>query len=212
MKKIISIAEAGKLVVDGSSIMVGGFINCGIPKKIMDEIAKIGTKDLTLITIDTSFADKDRGLLVSNKQLKKVIVTHIGLNPETGRLMQNGELEVELIPMGTLVERIRCAGSGLGGVLTPTGVGTVIEEGKDVIEVDGKKFLLEKPLGADFALIYGSKVDKHGNVAYFGTTRNSNPVMATAAKTVIVQAEELVEELDPNEVVIPGLFVDYIAM
>ena len=204
-------AEAGKLVGDGSSIMVGGFIQCGVPKKVVDAIADIGTKNLTLISIDTSFVDKDRGRLVANKQLKKAIVSHIGLNPETGRQMQAGELEVELVPMGSLVERIRCAGSGLGGALTPTGVGTIVEEGKDVLDIDGKKFLLEKPLHADYAVIYGTKADKYGNVAYYGTTRNSNPVMATAAKTVIVEVDEVVDCLDPNEVVIPGLFVDYIA-
>ncbi|MDR1026781.1 MAG: CoA transferase subunit A [Lactobacillus sp.] len=212
MKKVISTAEAGKLINDGASVMVGGFIQCGVPKRVVNELAETGTKNLTLISIDTSFADADRGRLVANKQLKKAIVSHIGLNPETGNRMQSGDLEVELVPMGTLVERIRAAGAGLGGVLTPTGVGTIVEEGKDVIEVDNKKYLLEKPIHADFAIIYGTKVDKHGNVAFFGSTRNSNTVMATAAKTVIVEADELVDCLDPNEVVIPGLFVDYIAL
>jgi acetate CoA/acetoacetate CoA-transferase alpha subunit len=212
LKKVISTAEAGKLINDGASVMVGGFIQCGVPKRVVNELAETGTKNLTLISIDTSFADADRGRLVANKQLKKAIVSHIGLNPETGNRMQSGDLEVELVPMGTLVERIRAAGAGLGGVLTPTGVGTIVEEGKDVIEVDNKKYLLEKPIHADFAIIYGTKVDKHGNVAFFGSTRNSNTVMATAAKTVIVEADELVDCLDPNEVVIPGLFVDYIAL
>lgn len=212
MKKIISPYEAAKLITDGSSIMVGGFIHCGVPKKVVTKVAENGAKDLTLISIDTSFADKDRGLLVANKQLKKAIVTHIGLNPETGKQMHEGELEVELVPMGTLIERIRSAGAGLGGVLTPTGVGTIVEEGKDILEIDGKKYLLEKPLYADFAIIYGSKADKFGNVSYYGTTRNSNTVMATAAKTVIVEVDEVVDCLDPNDVVIPGLFIDYIAL
>lgn len=212
MKKIISHFEAGKLISDNSSIMVGGFIGCGVPKKVVNKVAENGAKNLTLISIDTSFTNTDRGLLVVNKQLSKAIVSHIGLNPETGRQMHTGELEVELVPMGTLVERIRAAGSGLGGVLTPTGVGTIVEEGKEVLEIDGKKYLFEKPLHADFAIIYGSKVDKFGNVSYFGSTRNSNVVMATAAKTVIVEADELVDCLDPNDIVIPGLFIDYIAV
>ena len=126
--------------------------------------------------------------------------------------MHTGELEVELVPMGTLIEKIRAHGAGLGGVLTPTGVGTDLEEHGKTVEIDDKKFIFEKPLGADFALIYGTKVDKFGNVAFYGTTRNLNTVMATAANTVIVQADELVDCLEPNEVVIPGLFVDYIVV
>ena len=124
--------------------------------------------------------------------------------------MHNGELEVELVPMGTLIEKIRAKGAGLGGFLTPTGVGTIVEEGKKTVEVDGKKYIFEKPIGADFALIYGTKVDKYGNVAFHGTTRNHNTIMATAADTVIVQADEMVDCLDPNDVVIPGLFIDYV--
>jgi acetate CoA/acetoacetate CoA-transferase alpha subunit len=212
LKKIISLSEAANLIHNGASIMVGGFVNCGIPKRVIAKIAETKVKDLTLISIDTSFPDQDRGLLVVNKQLKKAIVSHIGLNPETGKQMQSGELEVELVPMGTLIERIRAAGAGLGGFLTLVGVGTIVEEGKDIVEADGKKYLLEKPLHADFAIIYGSKVDKYGNVAFYGTTRNSNTTMATAAKTVIVETDELVDCLDPNEIVIPGLFIDYIVV
>ena len=211
MKKIISLTKAAKLVNDGASIMVGGFLKCGAPAKLIDEIVKNKTKNLTLIANDTSYENDDKGKLISHKMVKKAIVSHIGTNPETGRQMNAGELEVELVPMGTLVERIRSAGAGLGGVLTPTGVGTIIEEGKDELVIDGKKYLLEKPLHADFALIYGSKVDKYGNVAFYGTTRNFNTVMATAATTVIVEAQELVDCLDPNDIVIPGLFIDYIA-
>ena len=146
----------------------------------------------------------------NDKLVKKVIASHIGTTPETGRQMHDGEIEVELVPMGTLIEKIRAKGSGLGGVLTPTGVGTIIEESKETMEVDGKKYIFEKPLGADFALIYGTKVDKYGNVCFHGTTRNHNTIMATAAETVIVQADEIVDCLDPNDVVIPGLFVDYV--
>ncbi len=212
MKKIISIAEAGKLVKDNASVMIGGFLRCGTPAKIIDELVKNKISNLTLIANDTCIPDSGRGKLIVNKQVKKVITTHIGTNPETGRQMTNNEIEVELVPMGTLVERIRAAGAGLGGVLTPTGVGTVVENGKKVLEIDGKKFIYEKPLKADYALIYASKVDKFGNAFLEGTTRNFNTVMATAADTVIVEAQEISEEpLDPNYVTIPGVFIDFIA-
>ena len=211
MKKIISAAEAGKLINDGASIMIGGFLKCGTPTKIIDELITNKTRGLTLIANDTSYPDRARGRLISGKQIKQAIVAHIGTNPETGRQMHDGSLEVELVPMGTLVERIRAGGAGLGGVLTPTGVGTVVEEGKQTMELDGRKYLLEKPLKADFALIYGTKADKFGNVYLEGSTRNFNTVMATAAKTVIVETDELVEDsLDPNMFTIPGVFVDYI--
>lgn len=201
------------MLKDDASVMVGGFLRCGTPARILEEILKNDVSNLTLIANDTSTPDYDRGKLVVNKRVKKAIVAHIGTNPETGRQMNAGELEVELVPMGTLVERIRAAGAGLGGVLTPTGVGTVVEEGKKVMEIDGRKYLFEKPLRADFALIYGSKVDRFGNVFLTGSTRNFNTVMATAADTVIVEAEELSEEpLDPDEITIPGIFVDYIAV
>ena len=167
--------------------------------------------DLTLIANDTCVPDCDRGKLIVNKRVKKAIVTHIGTNPETGRQFVNGEIEIEFVPMGTLVERIRAGGAGLGGVLTPTGIGTVVEQGKQTIEIDGKKYLLEKPLKADFAIVYGTKVDKYGNVYLENSTKNFNTVMATAAKTVIVEAEELVEDcLDANHITIPGIYIDYI--
>lgn len=212
MKKIISVTEAGKLIPDNASIMIGGFLSCGTPSRVVESIVENKTKELTLIANDTSTPENDRGKLIVNKQISKAIVAHIGTNPETGRQMNAGELEVELVPMGTLVERIRSGGAGLGGVLTPTGIGTLIAEGKPTMEIDGKTFLYEKPLKADFALIYGTKVDKFGNIFIHGTARNFNQVMATAAQTVIVEAEELVDEaLNPDEVTIPGIFVDYIA-
>lgn len=212
MKKVLSAKEAVSQIDNGASVMIGGFLSCGVPDDLIEELISQEKKDLTLICNDTSFPNADRGKLIVNKQVKKVITTHIGTNPETGRQMYNKELEVELVPMGTLVEKIRAKGSGLGGILTQTGVGTVIERDKKTMEVDGKKFIFEKPLGADFALIYGTKVDKFGNIAYEGTTRNINTVMAAAADTVMVQADELVDCLDPNEVVVPGLFVDYIVV
>ncbi len=212
MKKVLSAKEAVSQIENGSSVMIGGFLSCGVPDDLIEELISQNKNDLTMICNDTSMPDADRGKLIVNKQVKKVITTHIGTNPETGRQMYNNELEVELVPMGTLVEKIRAKGSGLGGILTQTGVGTVIERDKKTMEVDGKKFIFEKPLGADFALIYGTKVDKFGNIAYEGTTRNINTVMAAAADTVIVQADEMVDCLDPNEVVVPGLFVDYIVV
>ena len=210
MKRIVSAKEAVSRIKDGATVMVGGFLSCGTPDKLIDALVEQKSKDLTMICNDTSFPNVDKGKLIVNKQVKKVITTHIGTNPETGRQMNAGELEVELNPMGTLVERIRAKGAGLGGILAPTGVGTIVEEGKKTIEVDGKKFIFEKPLGADCALIYGTKVDKFGNVSFSGTTRNFNTVMATAADTVIVQADEIVECIDPNEVIIPGIFIDCI--
>lgn len=212
MKKIVSAKEAISLIKDDSTVMVGGFLSCGTPDQLIDELVEQNVQRLTMISNDTSIPTADKGKLIVNKQVKKVITTHIGTNPETGRQMNNGELDVELVPMGTLVERIRAKGTGMGGVLTPTGVGTILEKDKETLDVDGKKFIFERPIGADFALIYGSKVDKFGNVWFHGTTRNLNTIMATAAETVIVQADELVDCINPDEVVIPGLFIDYIVV
>lgn len=210
MKNVVSAKEAVSLIKDGDTVMLGGFLSCGAPDELIDALVEQNTKELTLICNDTSFPQTDKGKLIVNKQAKKIITAHIGTNPESGRQMHDGDLEVELVPMGTLIEKIRAHGAGLGGVLTPTGVGTDLEKHGKTIVIDDKKYIYEKPLGADFALIYGTKVDKFGNVAFYGTTRNLNTVMATAANTVIVQADELVDCLEPNEVVIPGLFVDYI--
>ncbi|MCI5544416.1 MAG: CoA transferase subunit A [Azospirillum sp.] len=213
MKKIVSPNEAALLVKENSSIMIGGFLRCGSPYKTINELVKNKIGDLTLIANDTSYPEYDRGLLISNKLVKKAIVSHIGTNPETVRQMNAGEIEVELIPMGTLVEKIRCGGAGLGGFLTQTGIGTIVEEGKQIIEQDGKKFLLETPLTADFAIVYASKADKFGNAFLDGTTRNFNTVMATAAQTVILEPEEFSDEpLDPAQITIPGVFIDYIAL
>ena len=212
MKNVVSAKEAVSLIKDGSTVMLGGFLSCGAPDELIDALVEQNTKELTLICNDTSFPQTDKGKLIVNKQAKKIITAHIGTNPESGRQMHDGELEVELVPMGTLIEKIRAHGAGLGGVLTPTGVGTDLEKHGKTVVIDDKKFIFEKPLGADFALIYGTKVDKFGNVSFYGTTRNLNTVMATAANTVIVQADELVDCLEPNEVVIPGLFVDYIVV
>lgn len=212
MHKRISIEEAIEKIEDGMTIMVGGFLGCGNPHRLVEALAAKGTKDLTLICNDTSFPEYGVGKMVVNKQFKKIIASHVGTNPETGRQMNEKETEVVLVPQGTLAEQVRAGGAGLGGILTPTGVGTVVEEGKEKLTVDGVEYLLEKPLRADVALIAAQKADEYGNLVYFGATRNFNNLMATAAETVIVEVEEVVEvgELDPNEVVTPGIFVSHI--
>ncbi|HAR86305.1 MULTISPECIES: acetate CoA-transferase subunit alpha [Clostridium] len=212
MNKLISIDEAVAKIQDGMTVMIGGFLAVGTPEAIIDALVKKGVKDLTIIANDTGFPDRGIGKLIVNKQVKKTIASHIGTNKETGNQMNSGEMEVELSPQGTLAERIRCGGAGLGGFLTPTGLGTIVQDGKEVITVDGQEYILEKPLKADVALLFGSKVDKKGNVYYNQATRNFNPLIATAADTVIVQAEELVEvgDIDPNVVMTPYIFVDYI--
>ncbi len=212
MGKLISIEEAISKIKDGDIIMVGGFLANGTPERLIDAIVESGVKDLTLICNDTAFVDKGVGKMVVAKQFKKIIASHIGTNKETGRQMNAGETEVVLVPQGTLAEQVRAAGFGLGGVLTKTGLGTLVAEGKEKVIVDGEEYLLEKPLKADVAILYGSRVDKNGNIAYKGSTLNFNNTMAAAAKITIVEAEELVEigELDPNQVSTPGVFVNYI--
>lgn len=212
MNKLISIDEAVNMIHDGMTIMVGGFLGVKNPVRIVDAIVEKGVKDITLIANDSAFPEIGIGKLIVNKQVKKLIASHIGTNKETGNQINSGELEAELIPQGTLAERIRAAGAGLGGILTPTGLGTVVAEGKTVIEVDGKDYLLEKPLRADISLLFGAKVDKKGNIRYTKSTRNFNPIMATAADLVIVEADEIVEvgEIDPDDVMTPGIYVDYI--
>ncbi|MDF2547626.1 MAG: branched-chain amino acid dehydrogenase [Anaerosolibacter sp.] len=212
MNKIVSIEEAVTHIRDGMTVMVGGFLGCGSPHKLIDALVEKGVKDLTLICNDTAFPDAGVGKMVVNKQFKKIITSHIGTNPETGRQMNEKETEVNLVPQGSLAEKIRAGGAGLGGILTPTGVGTEVEEGKEKMVLDGKTYLLELPLKADVALIFGHKVDTKGNILYQGAERNFNPLMATAADIVIVEAEQTVAvgELDPNEVMTPGIFVNYI--
>lgn len=184
----------------------------GTPENLMNALVELGTKDLTLICNDSGYVDRGVGKLVSNKQFKKIIASHVGLNRETGRQMSSGETEVELVPQGTLAEQVRAAGYGLGGVLTKTGLGTLVEEGKQKVDVDGETYLLEKPIKADFAVILGSVVDKNGNIVYRGSTNNFNNVMASAADITIVEAQKLVEigDIDPNTVITPGVFVNYI--
>ena len=192
------------------TITVGGFLTNGTPEKLIDLTVESGVKNLTIICNDGGYEDKGVGKLIVNNQVSKLIATHIGTNPYVGKLMQENHIEVELVPQGTLAERIRAFGAGLGGVLTPTGLDTVVEEGKQIIEVKGVKYLLEEALGADVALIGGAISDKYGNLRYSQTMRNFNPVMATAANLVIVEALEKVESIDPENVITPYPFVDYI--
>lgn len=212
MNKITSISECVKLVESGSTLMVGGFMGIGAPETMIDALVKAGTDNIDLISTDTATEVRGIGKMVVTKQFRSIKASHIGLNKETGRQLTSGETEVELIPQGTLAERIRAGGSGLGGFLTPTGIGTIVEDGKEIIEVEGKKYILELPLKADVAIVTGTKVDKAGNVYLAKTTRNFNPLMALAADIVIVEAREIVEvgEIDPHLVMIPGTLVDYI--
>jgi acetate CoA/acetoacetate CoA-transferase alpha subunit len=212
MNKVASLEKVRTLLKDGMSIMIGGFLACGTPEKLIDLIIETNVKNLTIIANDTSFVDRGIGKLIVNGQVKKVIASHIGTNAETGRLMTEGKMEVVLVPQGTLIEKIRSAGAGLGGVLTPTGVGTLVEEGKQKLNIEGKEYLLELPIKADLALVYASVVDEIGNAVYYGTTRNFNPIIATAAEIVIVEAQTIVKvgELDPNNIVTPSVLVDYI--
>lgn len=200
------------MVKDGMTVMIGGFLACGTPESLIDVLVQNGVKNLTVIANDTATPDKGIGKLVVNRQLKKATVSHIGTNPETGRQMNAGELAVELVPQGTLAECIRAGGFGLGGFLTPTGVGTVVGDGKQKLTVGGRDYLLELPLRADVALLKAAKADKAGNLVFRKAARNFNPLMAPAAEIVIVEAQEIVETgtIDPDEVMTPGIFVDYL--
>lgn len=212
MSQKIKLADAVAKVKDGMTIMVGGFLANGSSATIIEALAESGVKDLTLICNDTTFPHLGVGKMIANKKFKKLIVSYIGGTPDAIEQMNSGELEVEFVPQGTLAERIRAAGAGLGGFLTPTGVGTLIAEGKQVINIDGKDYLLEKPLRADIALIGASIADESGNLVYRGTSQNFNPVMATAADVVIVEAREMVKtgDIAPENVHTPGMLVDYI--
>jgi len=207
-----SLEEAVARVPNGASLMIGGFMGVGTPECIVDELIRQHKRDLTVIGNDTALPGVGIGKLVSANLVRKVIVSHIGLNPETQKKMLAGEMEVELVPQGTLIERIRAGGYGLGGILTPTGVGTTVEEGKRKIEVDGREYLLEVALRADFALVHAMLADYLGNLTYALTARNFNPVIAMAATTVIVDAEHVVPVgmITPDHVMTPAPLVDYL--
>ncbi|MGI6731544.1 MAG: CoA transferase subunit A [Anaerovoracaceae bacterium] len=214
--KLTTAIDAVAPIEDGSTIMVGGFMACGTPEILIDALVEKNVKNLTIICNDAGVPGRGVGKLVSNGQVKTLIASHVGLNPEVAQRMntevEEDKLECILVPQGTLAEQIRAGGAGLGGFLTPTGVGTIVAEGKQVINIDGRDYLLERPLRADFALIRGTVTDKFGNTTYNGTTRTFNPMMAAAADYVIVGTCQVVEvgEIDPNNVVTSGIFVDAI--
>ena len=214
--KLMTADEAVSRINDGATVMVGGFMACGTPEILIDALVKKNARNLTVICNDAGVPGRGVGKLLTNGQIKTLIASHVGLNPEVAKRMNTevtaDKLECILVPQGTLAERIRAGGAGLGGFLTPTGVGTIIADGKDVLNVDGRNYLLEKPLKADFALLRGSVTDKFGNTIYNGTTRTFNPVMATASEYVIVGTCKIVEvgEIDPNNIITSGIFVDVI--
>ena len=210
--RTITLEDAVARIPDGASLMVGGFMGVGTPEYIVDELVRQRKRDLTVIGNDTALPGVGIGKLVSANLVRKAIASHIGLNPETQKKMLAGQMEVELVPQGTLIERIRAAGYGLGGFLTSTGVGTVVEEGKRKVEVEGREYLLEVPLRADFALVQAFLADYLGNLTYALTARNFNPVIAMAAATVIVDAEHIVPVgmISPDQVMTPAPLVDYL--
>jgi acetate CoA/acetoacetate CoA-transferase alpha subunit len=210
MYKGISLSDAIERIPDGASLMIGGFMGVGSPHRLIAEIVRQERKNLTVIANDTARPGLGIGRLIDAKAIGKLIASHIGTNPETQRQMIAGEIEVELIPQGTLAERIRAAGCGLGGVLTPTGVGTTVAEKKQQLEIDGKTFLLEMPIVADYALIAAYRADYMGNLEYALTGRNFNPIMAMAGSTVIAEAKEIVPVgvIPPDAIVTPSSLVD----
>lgn len=210
--KLLTLQDATHFFRDGMTIMVGGFMGVGTPPRLVEALLESGVRDLTLIANDTAFVDTGIGPLIVNGRVSKVIASHIGTNPETGRRMIAGEMEVQLVPQGTLIEQIRCGGAGLGGFLTPTGVGTIVEDGKQTLTLDGKTWLLERPLRADLALIRAHRADILGNLTYQLSARNFNPLIALAADLTLVEPDEMVEigELLPDQIITPGAVIDHI--
>ena len=210
--KTVSLQEAVGMIPDGASLMIGGFMAVGTPERLVDELVRQDKRDLTVIANDNAAPGRGIGKLITAGLVKKTIASHIGLNPETQQRMIAGTLEVELVPQGTLVECIRAGGFGLGGILTPTGIGTVVEEGKRKLAIDDEDYLVEPALRADFALVHAFLADYLGNLAYALTARNFNPIMAMAAETVIVTAEHIVPVgvISPDHIVTPAPVVDYL--
>ncbi|KKD55541.1 MULTISPECIES: CoA transferase subunit A [Paenibacillus] len=212
-KKVNSAEEAVKRIKDGDTVMVGGFLQGGIPEELVRALVDTNSADnLTIISNDTGTTELSIYRLVKSGRVKRIFASYIGSNPETGRLLMTKEAEVQLFPQGTLAEKIRAGGAGLGGFLTPVGVGTIVEKGKQKIKIDEREYLLELPLKADVALIRAHKADEAGNLVINGTSRNFNMVMATAAEYVVAQTDEYVKagEIDPNHINVPGIFVDAI--
>ncbi len=212
MKPVLTADKAVENIKDGSSLMVGGFMGCGNAFTLIDALVNKGSKDLTLMTSDTAFPEVGVGRLICQGRVKKLYATHIGTNPVSGQKMNSKEMDVTLVPQGTFNERMRAKGAGLGGVLTPTGIGTAVEEGKQKLTIEGKDYLLELPLGAEFALIKAEVCDKFGNCFLPMSTKNAAVNMAMAADYVIVEADKIVEpgEMDPEKVTIPGVFISAI--
>ena len=210
--KTILLKDAVAMIPDGASVMIGGFMGVGTPGRLVDELVRQGKRGLTVIANDNAMPGIGIGKLIAAGVVRKTIASHIGLNPETQQKMLAGEIDVDLVPQGTLIERIRAGGWGLGGILTPTGVGTVVEQGKQRIDVNGKTYLLETPLRADFALVQAFLADYIGNLYYALTARNFNPVIAMAADTVIAEADNIVPVgvIAPDTVMTPAPVVDYI--
>jgi 3-oxoacid CoA-transferase A subunit len=213
MNKVLKTAdEAVALIPDGATIMMGGFGLCGIPENLIAALHARGTRNLTVISNNAGVDGFGAGLLLKDRQIRKVIATYVGENKEFERQLLGGELEVDLVPQGTFSERIRAGGAGIGGFFTPAGYGTLVAEGKETRTIDGKHYVFEQPLRADFAFVKAWKGDRVGNLVYRKTARNFNPLMATAAGITFAEVEQLVEpgELDPDHVVTPGIFVRYI--
>ena len=208
----IAVGEAVAKIPNGASLLIGGFMAVGTPERVIDEIVRQGKRDLTVIANDTAAPGVGIGKLISAKLVRKVVASHIGLNPETQQQMMAGDLRVDLVPQGTLIEQIRAGGSGLGGVLTATGVGTEVEDGKQKIQVHGRTYLVEVALRADFALVHAFLADYLGNLSYALTARNYNPVAAMAGDIVIATAEHIVPVgvIAPDHVVTPAPVVDFL--
>lgn len=212
MDKIVSAQEAVSKIKDGDKVMVGGFLACGAAENLLDEMVEQKKKDIKGVVICTDFVGRGIGKLIDNKILASLQTSHIGTNKETQAQYNAGELDIEFIPQGSLMERVRAGGAGIGGILTKTGLGTLVAEGKQVITVEGEEFLLEPAIKGDVAVIKAKKADKFGNLVFDKTSRSSNPIMATACKITIVEADEIVEigELNNEDIITSGVFVDYI--
>jgi acetate CoA/acetoacetate CoA-transferase alpha subunit len=212
MKKTVQVEQAIAKIPNGAVLMIGGFMGVGSPVRLIDELVRQNKSDLTVISNDTARPGVGIGKLISSRLIQRVVTSHIGTNPETQKQLLAGDIKVELVPQGTLAERVRAGGYGLGGFLTPTGVGTIVENGKRKIEVDGRVFLLELPLKADFALINARRADHIGNLTFAMTARNFNPLMAMAASTAMAEPQEIVPVgvIAPDDVMTPAVLVDYL--
>jgi len=212
MSKLIEIAKLKDVFKDQMRIMIGGFLDCGTPETVLDYLNFLKLKNLTIIVNDAGYNYKSKGKFLAEADIDKIITSHIGTNPNVGKRMTSNEIEVELIPQGTLVEQIRSKGAGLGGVLTPTGIGTIAQEGKRIINIEDKDYILATPIGADVALIKAWKSDESGNLIYRHAAKNFNPIMAMAVDTVIAEVEEIYKngELENNNIMTSNIFIDYI--